>query len=58
MFPHGPMDNEERVMDHRTVHRFLHPEEEACISRRDHEVNFGVTPTPESSGPRTEVEDV
>ncbi|KAB8212602.1 hypothetical protein BDV33DRAFT_211229 [Aspergillus novoparasiticus] len=54
----GLIDDEERVMDHRTVHRFLHPEEEARISRRDHGVNFGVTPTPESSGPRTEVEDV
>lgn len=53
----GPSDDEERVMDHRTVHRFLYPEEEARISRKDRGVSFGVTPTPELSEPRTETED-
>ncbi|KAB8242523.1 alpha/beta-hydrolase [Aspergillus flavus] len=53
----GSMDDEERVMDHRTVHRFLYPEEEARISRKDRGVSFGVTPTPELSEPRTETED-
>ncbi|KAL5357195.1 histone-lysine N-methyltransferase set9 [Aspergillus floccosus] len=53
----GPLDDEERVMDHRTVHRFLYPDEEARISRRDRGVSFGVTPTPELSEPRTETED-
>lgn len=52
----GPSDDEERVMDHRTVHRFLYPEEEALISRKDRGVSFGVTPTPELSEPRTETE--
>ncbi|PKX98677.1 SET domain-containing protein [Aspergillus novofumigatus IBT 16806] len=52
----GPSDDEERVMDHRTVHRFLYPEEEAVISRKDRGVSFGVTPTPELSEPRTETE--
>ncbi|KAF7594523.1 Histone-lysine N-methyltransferase set9 [Aspergillus hancockii] len=53
----GPMDDEERVMDHRTVHRFLYPDEEARVSRKDRGVSFGVTPTPELSEPRTETED-
>ncbi|PYH45852.1 alpha/beta-hydrolase [Aspergillus saccharolyticus JOP 1030-1] len=43
----GPNDDEERVMDHRVIHRFLSPEEEARISRKDRGVSFGVTPTPE-----------
>ncbi|PLB47116.1 alpha/beta-hydrolase [Aspergillus steynii IBT 23096] len=43
----GSSDDEERVMDHRTVHRFLYPDEEARISRKDRGVSFGVTPTPE-----------
>ncbi|KAK1141506.1 histone lysine methyltransferase Set9 [Aspergillus melleus] len=53
----GPSDDEERVMDHRTVHRFLYPEEEARVSRKDRGVSFGITPTPELSEPRTETED-
>ncbi|KAL4889217.1 histone-lysine N-methyltransferase set9 [Aspergillus ambiguus] len=53
----GPMDDEERVMDHRTVHRFIYPEEEARITRRYRGVSFGVTPTPELSEPRTETDD-
>lgn len=32
--PDGPHDTEERVMDHRTVHRFLSAEEEARVDRR------------------------
>ncbi|KAF9886569.1 Histone-lysine N-methyltransferase set9 [Aspergillus nanangensis] len=52
----GPMDDEERVMDHRTVHRFLYPDEEARISRRDRGISFGVTPTPELSEARTETD--
>ncbi|KAA8652380.1 hypothetical protein EYZ11_007084 [Aspergillus tanneri] len=53
----GPSDDEERVMDHRTVHRFLYPDEETRISRKDRGVSFGITPTPELSEPRTETED-
>lgn len=30
----GKSDDEERVMDHRTVHRFIKPEEEALVKRR------------------------
>ncbi|KAL1961537.1 hypothetical protein VTN77DRAFT_1624 [Rasamsonia byssochlamydoides] len=53
----GPHDDEERVMDHRTVHRFLHPEEEAKIDRKSRGVSFGVTPTPElSADTRSETE--
>ncbi|PYI30515.1 alpha/beta-hydrolase [Aspergillus indologenus CBS 114.80] len=43
----GPNDDEERIMDHRVIHRFLSPEEEARVSRKDRGVSFGVTPTPE-----------
>ncbi|KAL2872632.1 putative carboxylesterase [Aspergillus lucknowensis] len=50
----GPSDDEERVMDHRTIHRFLYPEEEALVSRRGRGVSFGITPTPELSEARTE----
>ncbi|KAL2848838.1 Alpha/Beta hydrolase protein [Aspergillus pseudoustus] len=53
----GPNDDEERVMDHRTVHRFLYPEEEALISRKGRGVSFGITPTPELSEARTETPD-
>ncbi|KAI9927632.1 hypothetical protein ASPWEDRAFT_119663 [Aspergillus wentii DTO 134E9] len=53
----GPNDDDERVMDHRTIHRFLYPEEEARISRKDRGVSFGITPTPEFSDTRTETED-
>ncbi|RAL15106.1 SET domain-containing protein [Aspergillus homomorphus CBS 101889] len=53
----GPNDDEERVMDHRVIHRFLSPEEEARVSRKDRGVSFGVTPTPELSEPRTETEE-
>ncbi|KAL2832860.1 alpha/beta-hydrolase [Aspergillus cavernicola] len=55
----GPHDDEERIMDHRTVHRFLYPEEEALVSRKGRGVSFGITPTPElSDAPRTETPDI
>ncbi|KAJ5750763.1 hypothetical protein N7533_007791 [Penicillium manginii] len=45
----GP-DGEERVMDHRTIHRFL-SNEEASTARKDQRgLSFGITPTPELSG--------
>lgn len=53
----GPKDDEERVMDHRTVHRFLYREEEAQISRRGRGVSHDVTPTAESSDRLTETEE-
>jgi histone-lysine N-methyltransferase SUV420H len=53
----GPNDDEERVMDHRTIHRFLYPEEEALVSRRGRGVSFGLTPTPELSDMRSETPD-
>lgn len=34
--PSGPNDKEERVLDHRLVHRFLDPEDEAKIRGRKH----------------------
>jgi histone-lysine N-methyltransferase SUV420H len=53
----GPYDDEERVMDHRTVHRFLHAEEEAKIDRKSRGVSLGGTPTPElSADTRSETE--
>lgn len=43
-------DEENRVMDHRTVHRFLSAEEEAKVDRKTRGVISGlVTPTPEAS---------
>ncbi|KAL4777573.1 histone-lysine N-methyltransferase set9 [Aspergillus nidulans var. acristatus] len=53
----GPNDDEERVMDHRTIHRFLYPEEEALVSRRGRGVSFGLAPTPELSDMRSETPD-
>ncbi|GAD93120.1 histone-lysine N-methyltransferase set9 [Paecilomyces variotii No. 5] len=52
----GPSDDEERVMDHRTVHRFIAPEDEARVRRKSRGVSFGVTPTPELSDARTETD--
>ncbi|KAJ6014897.1 Histone-lysine N-methyltransferase SET9 [Penicillium herquei] len=49
-------DGEERVMDHRTIHRFISPESEARVSRRDRGISFGITPTPELSDTRTDTE--
>ena len=53
-------DGEERVMDHRTIHRFLSPDAQSRICRRDRGVSFGITPTPELSDtntPETETSD-
>ncbi|OQE20591.1 hypothetical protein PENSTE_c013G06948 [Penicillium steckii] len=50
----GP-DGEERVMDHRTIHRFL-SNEEASSSRRNRGVSSNITPTPELSDARTDGE--
>ncbi|KAK2789485.1 Histone-lysine N-methyltransferase set9 [Emmonsiellopsis sp. PD_33] len=53
----GRNDTEERVMDHRTVHRFLKSDEEAKIHRRDRGVSFGISPTPdEASDVRTDTD--
>ncbi|OAX82673.1 hypothetical protein ACJ72_02968 [Emergomyces africanus] len=68
----GRGDLEERVMDHRTVHRFLTPDEEHRIQRRDRGVSFGGggggggggsvgvggcgSPTPESLDVRTDTD--
>lgn len=49
-------EGRDRVMDHRTIHRFLSPESEARVSRRDRGVSFGVTPTPDLSDAHTETE--
>lgn len=52
----GLYDDEERIMDHRTVHRFIAPDEEARIRRKSRGVSFGVTPTPDLSDARTETD--
>jgi histone-lysine N-methyltransferase SUV420H len=52
----GIYDDEERIMDHRTVHRFIAPDEEARIRRKSRWVSFGVTPTPDLSDARTETD--
>lgn len=41
----GRHDSEERVMDHRTVHRFLKPEEVSRAPRRGCAIGFGPTPS-------------
>ncbi|KAJ6069365.1 hypothetical protein N7499_011252 [Penicillium canescens] len=46
-------DGEDRVMDHRTVHRFLSPDAQSRVSRRGRGVSFGITPTPELSDTNT-----
>ncbi|KAJ5824544.1 hypothetical protein N7447_006884 [Penicillium robsamsonii] len=46
-------DGEDRVMDHRTIHRFLSPDAQSRICRRDRGVSFGITPTPELSDTNT-----
>lgn len=53
----GNSDDEERVMDHRTIHRFLYRDEEAQVSRKDRGVSSGITPTPELSDAKTETEE-
>ncbi|KKZ62432.1 histone-lysine N-methyltransferase SUV420H [[Emmonsia] crescens] len=57
----GRGDLEERVMDHRTVHRFLTSDEEHRIQRRDRGVSFGGgggggSPTPESPDVKTDTD--
>ncbi|KAJ5171824.1 Histone-lysine N-methyltransferase set9 [Penicillium capsulatum] len=49
-------DGDDRVMDHRMIHRFLSPDSEARVSRRDRGVSFGITPTPELSDARTDTD--
>ncbi|KAJ5657838.1 Histone-lysine N-methyltransferase set9 [Penicillium longicatenatum] len=51
-------DGEDRVMDHRTIHRFLSPESEARVSRRDRGVSFGITPELSDSHTEAETSDV
>lgn len=45
--PEGPNDEDLRVMDHRTVHRFLSAEEEAKVDRKHRSGIATPTPTPE-----------
>lgn len=45
--PEGPNDDDPRVMDHRTVHRFLSAEEEAKVDRKHRSGVITPTPTPE-----------
>lgn len=53
----GPHDDEERVMDHRTIHRFIPPDEEARVQRKSRGLSGGgVTPTLELSDARSETE--
>lgn len=49
-------EGRDRVMDHRVIHRFLSPESEARVSRKDRGVSSGVTPTPDLSDAHTETE--
>lgn len=50
----GRHDSEERVMDHRTVHRFLKPEEVFRVQRRGLGVGFGPTPSSETPESKTD----
>lgn len=50
----GRHDSEERVMDHRTVHRFLKPEEVSRVQRRGRGVSFGPTPSSETPERKTD----
>jgi len=52
----GSFDDDERVMDHRTVHRFLPPDEEAKINRKCRGVSFDMSLTPLLSDTRSETE--
>ncbi|EEA26004.1 histone lysine methyltransferase Set9 [Talaromyces marneffei ATCC 18224] len=45
--PEGSPDEDPRVMDHRTVHRFLSAEEEAKVDRKHRSGVVTPTPTPE-----------
>ncbi|KAJ5143227.1 uncharacterized protein N7515_002014 [Penicillium bovifimosum] len=54
-------DGENRVMDHRTIHRFLSPDAQSRVSRRDRGISSAVTLTPELSDthtPETDASDV
>ena len=53
----GPKDDEERVMDHRTVQRFLRPDELVGFSRRGRGVSDNTTPSTELSDRPTETDD-
>jgi histone-lysine N-methyltransferase SUV420H len=46
----GKHDSEERVTDHRTVHRFIRPDEERAIRKRDRGSSDTRSATRESSG--------
>jgi histone-lysine N-methyltransferase SUV420H len=53
----GRNDTEERVMDHRTVHRFLTSDAEARIQRRGRGISQTASLTPDRSDVRTEITD-
>ncbi|CAL5875136.1 uncharacterized protein PFLUO_LOCUS9440 [Penicillium psychrofluorescens] len=52
----GAWDDEERIMDHREVNRFIRHDDEKGVSRRGRGVSFGVTLTPDGSDARTETD--
>ncbi|WEW57854.1 histone lysine methyltransferase Set9 [Emydomyces testavorans] len=52
----GRNDNEERVMDHRTIHRFLATEDEVRVQRRDRGVSHAISLTPDTSENRTDAD--
>lgn len=52
----GRNDGEERVMDHRTVHRFVPAGDAVLIRRRNRDLDDGVGSTPEISDTRTETD--
>ncbi|KAK2743049.1 Histone-lysine N-methyltransferase set9 [Myotisia sp. PD_48] len=51
----GRNDSEERIMDHRTVHRFL-TNDEARTHRRNRDLDVLASPTPDISDSRTETD--
>ncbi|KAF3896747.1 Histone-lysine N-methyltransferase [Trichophyton interdigitale] len=53
----GRRDKEERVMDHRTIHRFLTNDDESRLDRRGRGLGVSTTsPTPDLSETRTETD--
>jgi histone-lysine N-methyltransferase SUV420H len=50
----GKYDSEERVTDHRTVHRFIRPDEEKAIRKRAREAGATRSTTRESTGNKEE----
>ncbi|EEP75956.1 conserved hypothetical protein [Uncinocarpus reesii 1704] len=52
----GRNDTEERVMDHRTIHRFLTTEDESRVLRRGRGVSNATSPTRDVSENRTETD--